>query len=851
MTRAGVVATAVWGAFVLVALVIVISARYTTDLSVFLPRSPTATQRLLVDQLREGIASRLILIGVEGADAAERARISLSMGKRLRTDPQFVSVNNGEPVALDRDRELLFNHRYLLSEAVNPAHFTATGLRESIQETLDLLASPAGMLVKALLPRDPTGEMLHIIDQLGNERQPPTVDGAWASRDGKRALMVVQTRAAGSDTDGQERAIAAVRGAFDAAVREVGAAAGAGRAAGAGGAGSAGGVAGGGTPRAGTVALPPASLEMSGPGVFSVAARATIKQQVTRLSIVSTLLITLLLLWVYRSFRALVLGLIPVASGALAGIAAVALGFGAVHGITLGFGVTLIGESVDYSIYLFIQSQQRTSTLWPTIQLGVLTSIVGFASLLPSGFPGLAQLGLFSISGLVAAALVTRYVLPNLLPPKLDIRDVTPLGVGLAAALQRVKTPRALLLAIPILAAIVLYTHRGPVWNTELSALSPVSKADQALDAMLRSDIGAPDVSYLVVISGPGQEPVLRAAEAIAPTLDDLVEKGVIAGFESPARYLPSMGAQRARQQSLPATSDLRANLQKALDGLPIRLDRLEPFLHDVEEARNQPLLTRKELEGTSLATGVDALLLNDGARRSALLPLRVPSTVAIDVGRVHSAISKVALGEGVEAVVLDVKGEVDRLYSSYLSEVVRLSLAGFAGIVLLLLIFLRSPLRVLRVVAPLVLAVLTVAACLVLLGQRLTLLHLIGMLLIVAVGSNYALFFDRGSSEAKVAPFASGAAGAPPSKAPQATFDYRRSGDSEAGSVPLTLASLVVANAATVLGFGVLGFSSVPILAALGSTVAPGAFLALLLSALLASDIRGRPGRAPAPAAA
>jgi predicted exporter len=281
------------------------------------------------------------------------------------------------------------------------------------------------------------------------------------------------------------------------------------------------------------------------------------------------------------------------------------------------------------------------------------------------------------------------------------------------------------------------------------------------------------------------------------------------------------MGAQRARQESLPATSDLRANLQKALDGLPIRLERLEPFLRDVEEARNQPLLTRKELEGTSLVTGVDALLLNDGGRWSALLPLRVPSTVAIDVGRVHSAISKAALGEGVEAVVLDIKAEVDRLYSSYLSEVVRLSLAGFAGIVLLLLIFLRSPLRVLRVVAPLALAVLTVAACLVLLGQRLTLLHLIGMLLIVAVGSNYALFFDR------------------------------RSNYGEADSVPLTLASLVVANAATVLGFGVLGFSSVPILAALGSTVAPGAFLALLFSAMLASDFRARPGQAAEPAAA
>jgi predicted exporter len=58
-----------------------------------------------------------------------------------------------------------------------------------------------------------------------------------------------------------------------------------------------------------------------------------------------------------------------------------------------------------------------------------------------------------------------------------------------------------------------------------------------------------------------------------------------------------------------------------------------------------------------------------------------------------------------------------------------------------------------------------------------------------------------------------------------------------------LTLASLVIANAATVVGFGVLASSSVPILAALGSTVAPGALLALVFSALLAERLPVTPG--------
>jgi len=84
-----------------------------------------------------------------------------------------------------------------------------------------------------------------------------------------------------------------------------------------------------------------------------------------------------------------------VVSGALTGIAAVALGAGIVHGITLGFGITLIGESVDYSVYLLIQARRDPrgagklevpARLWRTIGLGVLTSICGFASLLPSSF---------------------------------------------------------------------------------------------------------------------------------------------------------------------------------------------------------------------------------------------------------------------------------------------------------------------------------------------------------------------------------------------------------------------------------------------------------------------------------
>ena len=768
--HSGRAAIVVWLAFIVASIVIIGRSHFTADLSAFLPRTPTAQQQLLMDQLRDGLASKLILVGIEGADEASRARLSKNIAQRLRSDPAFVAVNNGEPMTTERDRATLFKYRYLLSPAVTPERFSTDGLHEALSESIDRLASPAGLLIKQLLPRDPTGEMLQLIEGMESSRQPRMIEGAWASQDGKTALLLLQAHAAGSDTDAQQHAMIAVRAAFEQAAEGV----------------------------------KGVELRMTGPGVFSVLSRDTIKHQVRVIFIVSSLLIAALLLAVYRSPRALLLGFLPVATGILAGVAAVSLGFGVVHGITLGFGTALIGEAVDYSIYLFLQSEQGeadrsgwVNRVWPTVRLGVLTSVFGFAALLFSGFPGLAQLGLYSIAGLLAAAAMTRFVLPHLLPPDFRIRDVSTAGNALAILSQQAGRLRWIALLLLAIFCIVLYQHRHDLWNRELMALSPVSVTDQALDTRLRAAMGAPDARYLVVVNGQSEEAALQSAEQVSQALQPLVAQGALAGFESPSRYLPSEATQRARQASLPPSDALEARLNEAMEDLPVRPALFKPFLADVEAARQMPMLQRIDLEGTSLAMAVEALLIRQRDRWNALLPLTAPENGAIDTASVQAALDQVP-----GAVFVDLKAESDHLYFGYLQEAILLSLAGVAAIIVLLLVTLRSPTRVARVVLPLAAAVLTVTAGLALFGQPLMILHLIGLLLIVAIGSNYALFFDH----------------------------------SDAASLqPRTMASLLLANVATVLGFGLLAFSSVPVLQAMGVTVAPGVILALLFSAIFA----------------
>ncbi|HEX5363416.1 MAG TPA: MMPL family transporter [Gallionella sp.] len=820
--RQGRTAIALWLAFILVCGIVIGRSQFTTDLSAFFPRSPTPEQRLLLEQIRDGLASRLILVGIEGADAPTRARLSRQIAGQLRSDPAFVSVNNGEPINAERDRAFLFDHRYLLSPAVTPERFSAEGLHAALSESIDLLASPAGLLVKSLLPRDPSGEMMQLIEQLGGGTHPRMVDGAWASRDGTRALMLMQTRASGSDTDAQQRAMAAIRQAFDKTVSL--------------------------SPRSlpkdcplpnpdettghstkaskndaqVTGYLPQAgeganvksacfNLVMTGPGVFSVTSREAIQSQVSRLSLVSVALIATLLLLVYRSVTALALGFLPVISGALAGVAAVSLGFGAVHGITLGFGTALIGEAVDYSIYLFVQSEQNESDakqqnwirrFWPTIRLGVLTSIAGFASLLLSGFPGLAQLGLYSIAGLIVAAAVTRFVLPHLLPAKFRIHDVSAIGLVLSRLVQRAAKLRGVTALLLLAACAILAGHRDSLWNDQISSLSPVSQAEVALDASLRADMGASDVRYLVVASGPSRESVLQSAEQVAAILQTQVDQGELAGFESPSRYLPSTAMQRARLASLPAPAVLETRLAQAAQDLPVSKELFAPFLADVDAARSQPLLQATDLAQTSMAMALDALLLEQTDHWSALLPLTAPEGADIDAGRIRTALNAANLSS---VLFVDMKSESDRLYSGYLHEAILLSLGGLIAIVGLLLWVFRSPMHMARLLAPLAAAVVTVTAGLALFGLQLTILHLVGLLLVVAVGSNYALFFDR--ADCPVA--------------------------------PRTLASMLFANLTTVAGFGVLAFSNVSILQAMGVTVAPGVILALIYSAIFARTSR------------
>jgi predicted exporter len=624
-------------------------------------------------------------------------------------------------------------------------------------------------MVEPLLPNDPTLETLKLAEAWQPANAPQRLHGVWFDRAGKQALLAVQTAAAGFDPGGQQAAVEIIKRAF-AQVR----------------------------------GDSPAQLAMTGPGAFSVEVGGRTQREASFIGSLDGLVFALLLLIAYRSWKAPLLGALPLASGGLAGLGAVALGFDGVHGITIAFGFTLIGVAQDYPIHLISHQRPGLSpwdnarALWPTLGTGVVATCIAYLTFLVSGVEGLKQLAVFTIAGLGVAALATRFLLPGLIDTAENGGKVFDAAASPAMAWlwtkfsswPRLGAVAGLLLAVA--SAAVAGFAPGSFWQNDLSRLTPVPEHLLALDGELRGELGAPDVRYLVVLQAADTESALQASERLLPVLQRLRADGRVQGFDLAARYLPSAATQRARQARLPDAPTLRAALEEALTDSPFRSDVFEPFLADVATARQAPPLTAADLAGTPLAARVDGLLLRSDHHATALVALSGLG----DPAAVARAI------EPFGAQLLDLKQASESLVAEYRVRLLwTLALAALL-LVATVWIALRDSHRVLRVLAPMALTTLLMLAVLRGLGVELNLFHLVALILAAGLGLDYGLFFDHAGDDR----------------------------DSQLRA----LHAIVVCSLATLLVFALLATSSIPVLQAIGSTVAMGVLFNFVLALLI-----------------
>jgi predicted exporter len=511
------------------------------DLSFFQPSALSETSQLAVEQVRHGPASRLILIALEDAPAPKLAELSKSLAAELNASPTFLRAANGANELDEKAVAFLVDHRYLLGPAPSPHEFTEAALRQSLEKALANLGTFSGLATADLLPRDPTGRTLTLVDAWQGGFQPHFLHGVWFSRDDAAAIIVAETSATGDDEPGQGAAQAEIAATFD------------NLAAGSG-----------------------ARLGMTGPPVFSRTISQSIQREAYWIGAGASMAVLLLLYVTLRSPVLLIVIGFPAAAASIAGATVVQLLFGSVHGIALTFGMTLIGVTSDYPVHLIAHLRGdrsswsvRRSIAVPLLMSGA-TAIVAFLPMTLSSFPGLAQLGLFAVTGIAAAMLATWYLVPWVLDGFVphNLGGMPPLAEKPA---RWIRLP---LIALAAICGVWLFSGAATLFSDDLSRLNPLPPDLLDLDIRLRGDLGAPDVRRLVAVTGDSAQFVLEKTERLSPLLDRAIGDGTIAAYDSPSRFLPSLTEQRRRQQTLPDSATLQQSLDRALPGLPFERRR-------------------------------------------------------------------------------------------------------------------------------------------------------------------------------------------------------------------------------------------------------------------------------------
>jgi predicted exporter len=759
-TRRATSILAAWFSILLAAVWHLTGTTVSTDLTQFMPTGSTDKQQLVAQLLREGPSSRTLLIGLKGASATDLARLSRLLAEQLDDSGLFTQVRNGGVSSSGNGMELLFRYRYLLDPSIDEESFSASALHAELRKRLAELSGPLGVLDRTSLITDPTTSMRNILLSWNTQDSPRMQDGVWFSQDGQEALLLAVTHASGYDAEAQQAAISAIEHAFEEPPFRTG-----------------------------------AILEISGSPVFAKSARDSIRGDIQMLSTAGGVLIMLILLFAFRSPRLVLLSVLPLLTALVMGSAITSMMFGGLHGITLAFGITMLGVAIDYPVHLFSHlSRSGTAAkairnIWPTLRLGVITTCIGYLAFARRDFQGLAQLGVFATSGLLSAAIVTRWLLPSLIntPP--------------AHAPWQMHVPQMPNLSRPLAGIVVLGTMVGlvaiyslspPAWENELSELSPISSESRAQEARLRRALGAADVSQLIVLRSNDLDQALEHSEQVAQRLLQAVSEGRLSGFDYAARYLPSAGTQRQRQAFLPDEISIRNNLDEALQGLPFKTNTFDPFLRDLAASRQFLPLTLDEIRGSPIEARIAPLLFHDNGHWNAIISLKGIS----DASSFQAWWEEQSIGS---AQYIDLKNVSTSMLIDFRDSALEYVLLGVAGIWLTLVLGLRSLRRASLILLPILIATTLSAAVLGVIGERLSLFHLIALLLVTGIGIDYSLFFQRATTSDR---------------------DHRT--DLQAVLI-CALSSLAV--------FGILAFSPTPVLKAIGLTVTIGIPLSFLLA--------------------
>ena len=760
--------------------------RFSTDIASFLPDAEGDEQAVLSRMLRDTELSRTMILAVAGPDEASAVSGGRALAKALEGHPALAWLRSGPDAELPRHvYELYFPRRLLFlsdqPERELPERLSDAGLREEAIRLRRDLGLPAGALLAEVAPADPLGAFRRLLERFRSAQSTLRVsEGQFVAGDGRHAILFLATRASGFDTAVQAPLLRDVGAAFARIDAE----------------------------HEGAL-----ELGQSGLARYVVAGETRARGDAAAIASLSFVGVGAILLLALRSPGSLGLTLLPGVFGILAATTLGTLVYGQLDGITLAFGTTLLGLTIDYPIHLLNHhamspqhegARQVARRIAPSLGLAAGTTMASYAGLAATSLPGFRQIAFFSVVGVAATFGFTLLVIPVFLP---DARALPPasqrLAGRLAGAVLALEPRRGLLAALGIgLAAASLLALPLLRWQDELAALSAPDPGLVAEDQRVRALVSPFDSGRFAIAVAETEDAAVELNDRVHEALRGATLRGELEGFRSLHDFLWSVDLQERNWRALGAVADLEGRVERSFAAEGFRPEAFAPFREALAAGPPAPLRLA-ELRDSALGALVGPMLLDLGDRTgivTLLRGLRDPDAVAREL-------------EGIPGVRLfDQQGFVTGIYREFRDATVRQMVLGSALVFGVLWLRYRRFRPAFAAFLPSTLVAVAMLGALGALGIRANLLHAMSLVLVTGQGSDYGIFVVDSADRAR---------------------DFRA-----------TMLSLTVSCLTTLFAYGSLALSAEPALRAIGLTTGLGIFFCLVLSPLSFLLLSRRAGR-------
>ena len=538
-----------------------------------------------------------------------------------------------------------------------------------------------------------------------------------------------------------------------------------------------------------------AQLHRTGVVFYATHAAAKARSEITLFGGLSIILIVLLVLLVFSSIKPLVMTTLALVFGIATGFSAVQLAFGSVHLLTLVFGASLIGISVDYAFHFFASSgltgDQRIRRIFPAITIGVFSSMVGYLILLTTPFPGLRQMGTFCIAGLFGAYLTVVLLFPILKLGRQGHNKFLPLCSRFMRLGETQVAKRIWQLSLLCIPAAIYFLLNGNGVQNDIRAFQAKNITLQQQEAVIQSVVNSPAMNQFYLIKGSSADQLIERLEKAESFLIEKKAAGVISGYISLSHWLPSKKRQKENHNLIGKLLDSDLYQELLEHGL-ITAQEYEDY-RAVHRENSDQYVTVPQWFSSPLGTRFSYLWLGKiGEEYGAIIPLMGVTQLDSlnDLNEYTQFVDKVS--------ELNLLLETYRVKATWM---LFLAIGAIFGV-----LFIRMGLVKATIVISLPLTAVAIAILAITLsGQAISLFNVVALFLVAGIGVDYAVFFAEMQRESAN-----------------------------------TLLAVALSAMTTVFSFGMLSMSETLVISTFGFTVLIGICSAFLLSPVVARLTHG-----------